>query len=382
MDAPGASTSGHKTKAVNINTSLSTLSPIHYEAMNTAKTPAPAGTHGGPKLTMRDIVKWHQEEAFCLGEVGFHTNFPNPSEIFKPFKFSTESSVEVQNPADIDDDAAMTAATQALHKQIIGLKQRRQIMNANQAMVAQTELDVTQKLRAAGVPEERLGHKTTLRQKVVELIRLKLPEPEPNFVGVWVEVPLADKGRGQALELNLPLDARMNEVYALLAEVVAAMFSARGFIYERGGAWKYQLVDRSKSRLLLNKSLPLETNLDYRGMLQQISREGDRSAPVAVLTQVRYSSKFCRSLLKSSVCLLYPLEQEGSTVRPIDTNEAGGGDVRTRGESMDSDVSEVFDDYDGKPFFEPLVDMDLVVKKYAHYGEDAKEENGIHGFWR
>lgn len=358
MDAPGASTSGHKTKAVNINTSLSTLSPIHYEAMNTAKTPAPAGTHGGPKLTMRDIVKWHQEEAFCLGEVGFHTNFPNPSEIFKPFKFSTESSVEVQNPADIDDDAAMTAATQALHKQIIGLKQRRQIMNANQAMVAQTELDVTQKLRAAGVPEERLGHKTTLRQKVVELIRLKLPEPEPNFVGVWVEVPLADKGRGQALELNLPLDARMNEVYALLAEVVAAMFSARGFIYERGGAWKYQLVDRSKSRLLLNKSLPLETNLDYRGMLQQISREGDRSAPVAVLTQ------------------------EGSTVRPIDTNEAGGGDVRTRGESMDSDVSEVFDDYDGKPFFEPLVDMDLVVKKYAHYGEDAKEENGIHGFWR
>ena len=240
----------------------------------------------------------------CLGEVGFHTNFPNPSELFKPFKFSTESSGEAQNPSDTENDAAMAAAAQSQYKQGIGLKQRRQIMDANPALLAQTELDVTRKLRATGGPEERPGHETTLRQKVVELIRLKLPEPEPNFVSVWVEVPSASKGRGQALEMNLPLEASMSAVYALLAEVVEAMLSARRFVYEKGGSWKYQLVDRSKSRLLLNKSLPLDTDLDYEGMVQQISRKGDQSAPVAVLTQVRYPLISCLSLLKRMLTVL------------------------------------------------------------------------------
>lgn len=258
MNAPGASTSDppqHETKRVNINTSLSTLDPIHYEAMNTANLPVLAGTHGRPKLTMRDIVKWQQEEAFALGEIGFHTNFPNPSDIFKPFKLGSDPSGEAQNPTDVENDAAMTAEMQDLHRRITGLQRRRQLMDADKALLSQTELDVTQKLRAAGVPEERLGPDTTLRQKVVELVRLKLPEPEPNFVTVYVELS-PTKGRSQVLEINLR---------------------------ERGGAWKYQLVDRSRSRLLLITSLPLENNLDFRGMLQQVSRNGDQNARLLVL---------------------------------------------------------------------------------------------------
>ena len=46
----------------------------------------------------------------------------------------------------------------------------------------------------------------------------------------------------------------------------------------------------------------------------------------------------------------------------------------------DDDVPEIFD-ADGKPFFEPL-DMNRMAKKYANYGDDLTEENGIHGFWR
>lgn len=83
------------------------------------------------------------------------------------------------------------------------------------------------------------------------------------------------------------------------------------------------------------------------------------------------------------------LEQEGSTVRSIDTEEAGGGGARARRESV-SDEHEMLDeddnvldvlDEDGKPFFEPL-DMDRVSRKYADFGEDLTEESGIHGFWR
>lgn len=308
MSGPGALTSDplqHKTKRVNINTSLSTLNPIHYEAMNTPNLPLPAGTRGTSNLTMRDIVSWLQEEAFSLGEIDFHTNFPNPSDIFKPFEIGPDPSGEAQNPTDVENDVVMTATMQDLHMRIAGLYQRRQIMDANKALVSQTELDVTQKLRAAGVPEERLGPDTTLRQKVVELVRLKLPEPEPNFVTVYVEVSNT-KGRGQVSEINLPLKASMAEVYALLAEVVVEMLLLRGFTYERGGAWKYQLVDRSRCRLLLERSLPLETNLDYRGMLKQVSRNGNQNAPVAVLTQVRYSSKPCLSLFRTNLMVVGP----------------------------------------------------------------------------
>ena len=265
--------------------------------MNTANLPLPAGTRGPPNLTMRDIVLWHQEEAFSLGELDFHTNFPNPSNIFKPFQFSLDSSGEAQNSTDVENDVvAMTATMQDLNMHITGLYQRRQLMDANEALVSKTEVDVTQKLRAAGVPEERLGPETTLRQKVVELVRLKLPKPEPNFVTVYVS---NTEERCQMLEINLPLKASMAEVYDLLAGVVVEMLLLRGFTYERGGAWKYQLVDRSGHQLLLKKSLPLETDLDYEGMLETISRNGNQYAPVAVLTQVSYSLKTCLSLFRN-----------------------------------------------------------------------------------
>ena len=45
------------------------------------------------------------------------------------------------------------------------------------------------------------------------------------------------------------------------------------------------------------------------------------------------------------------------------------------------DLPEVLDE-DGKPFFEPHVDMDRMIRKYANFGDDLAEENGIHGFWQ
>ena len=308
MNVSGASASDptqRETKRVNINTSLGTLNPIHYEGMNPPNLQVLAGTHGGPKLTMRDIVKWKQEEAFSLGEIGFHTNFPKPSDLFQPSEISTDPSGEAYTPTDADNDAAMTAAMQGLHRQIVGLQQRKQVMDANQALVAQTELDITKKLRAAGVPEERLGPETTLREKVVELVRLKMPEPEPNFVSVYVE-PSAIKGQSQTLEINLPLEASIAEIYALLDEVVVTMLSLKGYTYVRGGVWKYQLVDQSRASLLLDKALLLETDVDYKMMLQKISSDGDQNAPVAVLTQVRYCSKSCLTILRMEFMLIDP----------------------------------------------------------------------------
>lgn len=284
MAVPEASTSDppqHELKRVNINTSLSTLDPAHYEVMNTATAPAQPCVQGAESLTIRDVILWQQEQAQRQGEVGFTTNFPNPADIFKPFTINPP--FEHEPPA--EDRATLVAAMQETHKAIVQLHQRKIIMDGAGPLLRKTEMSVNQKLMAAGVPEQELTCKS-LRQKVVQLVELREPPPKANFASILVDVASTTKGRNHMLEVNLPLKASVAEVYVLLDEVVEALLSEKELSYERGGAWKYQLIDQSHSRLLMDKSLPLETDLDYALMLQKASNAGDGKGPMAVLTQV------------------------------------------------------------------------------------------------
>ncbi|KAL9074709.1 MAG: hypothetical protein Q9161_002078 [Pseudevernia consocians] len=323
--------------------------------MNTATIPVQPGARGGRTLGMRDVIMWQQEQAQRLGELGFTTNFPDPSDIFKRF---TLTPSEHELPA--EDRGAIVAAMRETHKAIMQVQQRKMIMDRAGPLLASTEMNVHQKLLAAGVPEQELLNKN-LRQKIVQLVELKEPPPKKNFVAVLVDVTSMTKGQSHLLDINLPLKASVAEVYALLDEVMKALLSEKGLSYEGGGAWKYQLVDQSHTQLLMNKSLPLETDLNYTLMLQQVSKLSDGKTPVAVLTQ-------------------------GGLARPIAKIEAdvkAKGGLKARRDSMsdnDDDLAEVLDE-DGKPFFEPL-DMDRMSRKYADIGDDLMEENGIHGFWR
>ena len=282
--APKASTSDplqREKKRININTSLSTLSPAHHEVMNSTTVPVQTGVPGGRPLTMRDIILWQQEQARGRGELGFTMNFPDPSEIFKPFTINASS--EDQLPA--EDDAALVTATQETHRAIVQLHQRKIIMDGAGPLMAKTEMEVDKKLLAAGVPREELLNKD-LRQKIVQLVELKHPPPKENFAAVLVSVASITGGRSHVLEVNLPLEACVGEIYALLDEVVKALLSEKGFSYEGKGAWKYQLINRSQSRLLMEKSRPVKTDSDYKMMLQRVSKLSDGHAPMAILTQV------------------------------------------------------------------------------------------------
>lgn len=289
MNAPEASTSDadqHKNERVNNNT-LNTLYPAQHEAMNTATTPAQPGTPVIEPLEMRDIVLWQYEEAQQLGEVGLTTNFPEPSDIFTPF--TIDPSSEVEPPA--EDRAALEATMQETHKAIMLVQQRKILMEKAGPLLERTETDVNQKLLAEGINEQELQDKS-LRQKIVQLVELKEPPPKANFVAVLVAVASETEGGSIMLDLNLPLKADVAEVHALLDEVVKAMLFQKGFSYEQGGNWKYQLIDQSRSQVLMNRSLPLETDLDYTTMLQQVSEVDGGKAPMPVLTQVCH----CHSL--------------------------------------------------------------------------------------
>lgn len=286
IDAHGTSASDppqREAKRVNINTSLSTISPHHHEVMNTGTNPVELGVPGGKPLTMRDVILWHQEQAQRQGELGFTTNFPDPSDIFRPFTLNAPSENEL--PADADEDSALVAAMQETRKAITQLHQRKIIMDGARPLLAKTEMSVNQNLLAAGVPEQEFANKN-LRQKIVQLVELKKPPPKKNFAAILVSVASTTKGRSHVLEVNLPLKACVAEIYALLDEVVKALLSDKRLSYEGGGEWKYQLIDLSRSQVLMDKSLPIKTDLDYKFMLQKMSERSDGKAPVAVLTQV------------------------------------------------------------------------------------------------
>ena len=282
MTAPGALPSPQRErKRVNIDNPLSTLSPMLYETMNTIAVPGQSGTLGGRPLTMRDVILWQQEQAQHRGELGFTTNFPSPSDIFKPF--TLDALPDHEPPA--DDRATLVAAMQENHKATIQLHQRRMIMDEAGPLLAKVELDVNQKLLAAGVSKQELTKKS-LEQKIVQLVEFEEPPPKENFAAVWVNVASTTEGRSHMLEVNLPLKACVADIYALLDEVVKALLAEKGLSYEGGGAWKYQLIDQSQSHVLMDKSLPLKTDRDYESMLQRVWETSDAQAPVAVLTQV------------------------------------------------------------------------------------------------
>ena len=273
------SPSHNKPRRININNSLSTLNPVHYEVMNTPTMPVTPDARGGRVLDMRHVILWQQEQAQLQGELGLTMNFPDSSKIFRSFNIDADSDL----PA--DNRATLVAAMQETHKSFVQLHQRRVLMDQAGPLLASTERNVNQQLLAAGVPEHGIQHKS-LNQKIVQLVELKHPPPKANFVVVLIEVTSSSKGRSHMLEVNLPLKASIGEVYALLDEVVKALLAEKGLSYERGGAWKYQLIDQSRSQLLLGKSSPLETDLHYKVMLQQVSKVGDARAPLPVLTQV------------------------------------------------------------------------------------------------
>lgn len=283
-DAHGASASDppqRENEHVNINTSLSTIGPRHHEVMNTATSSVESGAPGGRPLTMRDVILWHQEQAQHRGELGFTTNFPDPSDIFRLFTINASSEDELL----AEEDAALVAAVQETHKAIDQLQRRKIIMDGAGPLLAKTEMSVNQKLLAEGVPEQEFANKN-LRQKIVLLVELKVPPPKKNFAAILVSVASTTRGRSHVLEVNLPLKACVTEIYPLLDEVVKALLSEKGLSYEGGGAWRYQLIDQSRSQLLMDKSLPIKTDLDYNLMLQKMSKRSDGKAPVAVLTQV------------------------------------------------------------------------------------------------
>lgn len=247
---------------------------------------SPAVPVGGKPLTARDIIGFQADQAFRLGEVGFTTNFPKPEDIFKPHTLNTPIEDDTNN------DAAVVTAMQATHNTLRQLHQRQVLMETNKSLLAHTETEVDRRILAAG-KSKRYVAAQSLRKKVVDLMELKEPKLEPNFVTVWVKLD-SMKVVKDMIQVNLPITVSIAEVFHLLDDIVESELANAGgktvdndaAPREKPGHWRYQLIGRNLSMVVNNASIRLETTGDYRRMIAVVT-SGDR-APIAALARVGF----------------------------------------------------------------------------------------------
>ena len=137
---------------------------------------------GIESIDHHSVVDWAREEAYQMGEIGFTTNFPNTSDIFRPRNIDLNASLE---PA--EDESAIVKAAQTLHNKISKMKQRKATVDTNPTLLINAYDWVDDKLLAAGRRRREKDY-SRLRAMVVELFELEYPPPRPNYVDVLVKL--------------------------------------------------------------------------------------------------------------------------------------------------------------------------------------------------
>lgn len=237
--------------------------------------------------TIDEIIQWHIEQAHCMGELGFTTNFPDAENFQHPgFDPNFDFNAVTSSLGDLD------RAVNEMIKDYERVKCRATYIsfNQHQPLLKKTKEEVHRRLLAAGKTQEDIddynSSGTSLRDQISDLQRLKAgKKPVQNTTEAWVHY-WADAGRKQRQKyrINLQINGTLHHFHV---DIAGLMDSLRDYsqrledFYDQSRPWRYQLVSRKHS-LATAAFYPLTTEHDYRLLIQQNKKEG----VTAVLTQV------------------------------------------------------------------------------------------------
>lgn len=156
-----------------------------------------------------DIIAWTREEAHRMGEIGFTTNFPDTAANFSAWRCDLNAPLEPAN-----DEQAIEDAAEAMHNDVMRIKERSELMQKMPDLVAEAHSIVDAKLLAAG-RLERGSDELELRQKVVELFELEHPPAAANFVSV-----LVTQGAFSRLDELLEVNWRLPSIRLALTRIL------------------------------------------------------------------------------------------------------------------------------------------------------------------
>ncbi|KAL9613311.1 MAG: hypothetical protein Q9167_002132 [Letrouitia subvulpina] len=234
--------------------------------------------------TVDEIIQWHIEQAHCMGELGFTTNFPD-AENFQHPGFDTNFNFDATTSSLGDLDQAVNEITEDYER----VKSRATYIISNPPLLEETKKEVHRRLLAAGKTQEDIDNYnnsgTSLRDQISDLERLKAgEEPAPNTTEAWVHF-WAGVGRKERQKYRINLQTN-GTLHHFLIGMVGLMDCLRNYsqrledFYDESRPWRYQLVSK-KHPLATAAFNPLTTEHDYRLLIQQNKKEG----VTAVLTQ-------------------------------------------------------------------------------------------------
>lgn len=235
--------------------------------------------------TIDEIVQWHIEQAHCMGELGFTTNFPD-AENFQHPGFDTNFNFDAVTSSLGD----LERAVNGMIKDYERVKYRAAYISSNQSLLEKTKDEVHRRLLGAGKTQEDIDNYNSsgasLRDQISELERLKSgKEPAQNTTEAWVHY-WADASRKERRKylINLKINGTLHHFHIDMAGLMDSLKDCSQRLedfYDQSRPWRYQLVFKKHS-LATAALYPLNTERDYRDLIQQNKTEG----VTAVLTQV------------------------------------------------------------------------------------------------
>ncbi|KAL9046886.1 MAG: hypothetical protein Q9214_000401 [Letrouitia sp. 1 TL-2023] len=234
--------------------------------------------------TIDEIIQWHIEQAHCMGELGFTTNFPD-AENFQHPGFDPKFDFNAVTSGLGDLDRAVNEMTKDYER----VKSRATYITSNQPLLKKTKEEVHRRLLAAGKTQEDINNYnnsgTSLRDQILDLQRLRTRKgPAQNTTEAWVHY-WADASRRERRKyrINLQINGNLHDFHVDLAGLMDSIRDCSQMledIYDESRPWRYQLVSKQHS-LATAAFNPLVTEHDYQILIQQNMKEG----VTAVLTQ-------------------------------------------------------------------------------------------------
>lgn len=221
--------------------------------------------------TVDEAIEWMKEQNVRLGRFGFsHGRFPT-SDFFKDMSVGWFASLSAS-----DND--VVSAMEQMHADINRVKQRAEVLGVNEPLLESVNVEVSRRILAmSSSPEDtkRLGRPLNLRRKIDLLQALEQPIPDPPTDSVVGYVSLKPLAR-HTVQVNLPLDASVAEVYNLLKGLLqtekATLFEPAGKTYKEPTFWTYRFVVGSTPDFT-KPAEPLSSDIDYRIMISEIIRK-------------------------------------------------------------------------------------------------------------
>ena len=240
-------------------------------------------------LTPKEVIGYLKEQAYELGEYGSTNNFPDPRNTFRPV-LSNSNSFEVPGLIDSADEGVLLPTDQELIASIEQQDRMRALGHPkNRSAIAAAEAEIDADLAEMGKSHRFISSmKGKPRQKLVALLNLRDPPPPKNYVEVLVYVPGLGIPR-DTFSAVLPMKGDLDDLSLLedrLTTVLAGSLcgAQAKLIPGTDEIWKYQLLPQYAKKIISDASKKLETDGDYRKMVEETTRGKD--APRAVLTKV------------------------------------------------------------------------------------------------